>query len=47
MHVINRPEIYWKHDILETGFWPRIQVEAIQMGRAQRLAICVRFVDKD
>jgi hypothetical protein len=36
LDIIHRPALYLKHDISETGFCLRLQVETTQMGPIQR-----------
>jgi hypothetical protein len=46
LDIVHRPVTYLKHDISETGFCVRLQVEASKLGLIERDSLCVRTPTK-
>jgi hypothetical protein len=41
LDIIHRPVLYLKHDVSETGFCLRLQVEITQVGPIERASLCL------
>jgi hypothetical protein len=47
LDIIRLADFYLKHDVSETGFCFRLQVEPTQMGPIGRASLCLRTGDGD
>jgi hypothetical protein len=41
LDIINRPVFYLKHNVSETGFFLRLQMETTQLGHKDRVGPCL------